>query len=133
MLEILDTAGLDDFKMMQDLYIKKSDGIILLFSLISASTFDEVIRLVEKVNSSEYNPPIIIGGTKCDLINLREISLADCIEISQRLNCMYMDVSSKTNRNVHQIFHILIKHISREKHLVEQVIKNKKKRRCEIY
>jgi len=42
MLEILDTAGTEQFTAMRDLYMKNGQGFILVFSIIAEATFMEL-------------------------------------------------------------------------------------------
>jgi Ras-related protein Rap-1A/Ras-related protein Rap-1B len=42
MLEILDTAGTEQFTAMRDLYMKNGQGFILVFSIIAEATFQEL-------------------------------------------------------------------------------------------
>ena len=49
MLEILDTAGTEQFTAMRDLYMKNGQGFILVYSIISPSTFDELTELYQQI------------------------------------------------------------------------------------
>lgn len=49
MLEILDTAGTEQFTAMRDLYMKNGQGFILVFSIIAAATFDELAGLHKQI------------------------------------------------------------------------------------
>ncbi|KAF9152100.1 Ras- protein Rap-1b, partial [Mortierella sp. AD011] len=49
MLEILDTAGTEQFTAMRDLYMKNGQGFILVFSIILASTFEELGELHRQI------------------------------------------------------------------------------------
>lgn len=50
MLEIMDTAGTESFLAMRDLYIKNAQGFVLMYSIISRSTFTEL----EQIKKSNY-------------------------------------------------------------------------------
>ncbi|KAF9928221.1 Ras- protein Rap-1b, partial [Modicella reniformis] len=49
MLEILDTAGTEQFTAMRDLYMKNGQGFILVFSIIVSQTFDELAELHKQI------------------------------------------------------------------------------------
>ncbi|KAF9405633.1 DNA-binding transcription factor rap1 [Podila epigama] len=49
MLEILDTAGTEQFTAMRDLYMKNGQGFILVFSIIAQATFDELADLHRQI------------------------------------------------------------------------------------
>ncbi len=138
LLEIVDTAGAGVFETMQDLYIEKADGIILLFSLISPSTLDEAQYIYDTIVSVRGNtpPPIMLGGTKRDLWNRRQITFQEAYTQAQRWGCGYVEVSSKENVHVDHIFEILIQQICRDRDLmrtVSPVSPKKRHKRCTLF
>ena len=48
-LEILDTAGTEQFASMRDLYIRNGQGFILVYSIINHQTFREVLALHQQI------------------------------------------------------------------------------------
>lgn len=56
-LEILDTAGTDQFAAMRELYLKNGDAFMLVYSITSASSFHELTAFHEQIlrikNASE--------------------------------------------------------------------------------
>ncbi|MED6268505.1 hypothetical protein CHARACLAT_023103 [Characodon lateralis] len=49
MLEILDTAGTEQFTAMRDLYMKNGQGFALVFSITAQSTFNDLQDLREQI------------------------------------------------------------------------------------
>jgi small GTP-binding protein len=49
MLEILDTAGTEQFTAMRDLYMKNGQGFILVFSITSMVTMNDLYELREQI------------------------------------------------------------------------------------
>ncbi|KAK2838729.1 hypothetical protein Q7C36_013543 [Tachysurus vachellii] len=79
-LEILDTAGTEQFASMRDLYIKNGQGFILVYSLVNQQSFqdirpmrDQIVRVkrFEKV-------PLILVGNKVDLESERAVLHGVC-------------------------------------------------------
>ncbi|KAK1906268.1 Ras-related protein Rap-1b [Dissostichus eleginoides] len=69
MLEILDTAGTEQFTAMRDLYMKNGQGFALVYSITAQSTFNDLQDLREqilRVKDTE-DVPMILVGNKCDL------------------------------------------------------------------
>ncbi|CAG8813240.1 15929_t:CDS:2, partial [Racocetra persica] len=48
-LEILDTAGTEQFAAMRDLYMKNGQGFILMFSITEQSTINELAELRDQI------------------------------------------------------------------------------------
>ncbi|VDN04281.1 unnamed protein product [Thelazia callipaeda] len=49
MLEILDTAGTEQFTAMRDLYMKNGQGFILVYSITAQTTFSDLTDLREQI------------------------------------------------------------------------------------
>lgn len=49
MLEILDTAGTEQFTAMRDLYMKNGQGFLLVFSITSTVTLDDLFGLRDQI------------------------------------------------------------------------------------
>jgi Ras-related protein Rap-1A/Ras-related protein Rap-1B len=49
MLEILDTAGTEQFTAMRDLYMKNGQGFILVFSIVSQVTLNDLHEIREQI------------------------------------------------------------------------------------
>ena len=48
-VEILDTAGTDQFEAMRDMYIGSGDAFVLVYAVDSRASFNEVAGLLERI------------------------------------------------------------------------------------
>ncbi len=48
-VEILDTAGTDQFEAMRDMYIGSGDAFVLVYAVDSKASFNEVLHLMERI------------------------------------------------------------------------------------
>jgi len=112
LLEILDTAGTEQFTEMRDIYIKEGDGILLVFSLVSESTFIGVQKIYDQIYKVKGDVPLLLVGNKCDLEN-HVIKKEVAWEFANKI-CKgeYVEVSAKMNKNVNEIFIRIIRQIA---------------------
>ena len=75
-LEILDTAGTEQFASMRDLYIKNGHGFIVMYSLTNHQTFQDITTMrnvISRVKGGQPTP-ILLVANKLDLEYQREVS-----------------------------------------------------------
>merc|ERR1711943_66913 len=116
MLEILDTAGTEQFTAMRDLYMKNGQGFVLVYSIIAQSTFNDLLDLREqilRVKDCDMVPMVLVGN-KCDLQDQRVITQEQGEGLARKFGgCTFLEASAKTKVNVDQIFHDLIRQINK--------------------
>jgi Ras-related protein Rap-1A/Ras-related protein Rap-1B len=118
MLEILDTAGTEQFTAMRDLYMKNGQGFVLVFSIIAQSTFNDLPDLREQILRVKDmdSVPMVLVGNKCDLQDQRVITTEQGQQLSAKFgNCAFLESSAKTRTNVNEIFFDLIRQVNRTK------------------
>ena len=114
MLEILDTAGTEQFTAMRDLYMKNGQGFALVYSLISESTFQDLKLIrnqIVKVKDTEDIPMVLVGN-KCDLEEKRVVTKEQGQELAKEFNnCHFYESSAKTRVNIDEIFYDLVRQV----------------------
>ena len=105
-LEILDTAGQDDYQTMLDTWINSADGFILVYSIDNKESFestktryDRIIRLKEGQKVS-----IIVVGNKCDLEDKRQVSKEEVEKYCNEMNISFLEASALNTINVKESF-----------------------------
>jgi len=113
MLDILDTAGQEEYSVMRDQYIRTGGGFLLVYSIANRDTFeamedfrDQILRVKD---SSTY--PMVLIGNKCDLEDLRKVSTADGAELAKKFGCKFFETSAKTRLNIEESFEQLVRDI----------------------
>ncbi|KAJ8346149.1 hypothetical protein SKAU_G00303420 [Synaphobranchus kaupii] len=111
MLEILDTAGTEQFTAMRDLYMKNGQGFALVYSITAQSTFNDLQDLREqilRVKDTE-DVPMILVGNKCDLEDERVVGKEQGQNLARQWNnCAFLESSAKSKINVNEIFYDLL-------------------------
>ncbi|KAI9545626.1 Ras- protein Rap-1b [Dissostichus eleginoides] len=106
MLEILDTAGTEQFTAMRDLYMKNGQGFALVYSITAQSTFNDLQDLREqilRVKDTE-DVPMILVGNKCDLEDERVVGKEQGQNLARQWsNCAFLETSAKSKINVNEI------------------------------
>ncbi|PHH66374.1 hypothetical protein CDD81_7429 [Ophiocordyceps australis] len=114
-LEILDTAGTEQFVSMRDLYMKTGQGFLLVFSITSPSSLMELTNLHDEIRRIKDGDdvPMVIVGNKADLEEMRGVPRAKGFSISQRWGAPYYESSARTRSNVEEVFTDLCRQIIR--------------------
>ncbi|KAK4199707.1 ras family-domain-containing protein [Triangularia verruculosa] len=121
-LEILDTAGTDQFVAMRDLFLKSGQGFLLVFSIASRSSFDELATLREEILriKDDHLIPIVMVGNKADLEDQRAVDRARAFGVSRSWNAPYYESSARTRTNVDEVFIDLCRQLLRKEDLMEE-------------
>lgn len=114
MLEILDTAGTEQFTAMRDLYMKNGQGFMLVYSITAQSTFNDLQDLREqilRVKDTAYVPMILVGN-KCDLEDERVVGKDQGLNLANSFNSSFHEASAKNKLNVNESFSELVRLIN---------------------
>lgn len=106
LLDILDTAGEEQFSLLRDQVYKAGQGFLFVYSVTCRSSLNELEKLIErvvKVKDTE-NVPMIIAGNKCDLDDDRQLSPKDGKLFATKFNSPFFETSAKCRINVSDIF-----------------------------
>ncbi|KAJ6233894.1 ras-like protein rasb [Anaeramoeba flamelloides] len=111
LLDIMDTAGQEDYSAMREQYLKAGHGFLLVFSVTFRPSFEEAEELREMIvrvkDSTEY--PICLVGNKVDLVDDRIIKTSDGEELATKFTSSYIETSAKTRFNVEEAFFTLVR------------------------
>jgi len=115
-LDILDTAGQEEFSAMRDQYMRTGKGFLLVYDITSRRTFEEVVTLREqiyRVSDKDFSAkiPIVLCGNKCDLDNDRQVTTAEGIELARSFNIPFREASAKSRINVDEVWFDLVREI----------------------
>eukprot|EP01156_Anaeramoeba_ignava_P021128 Anaeramoba_ignava/c18238_g2_i2.p1 GENE.c18238_g2_i2~~c18238_g2_i2.p1 ORF type:complete len:197 (+),score=54.09 c18238_g2_i2:76-666(+) len=143
LLEILDTAGQDEYRSIRDKYFRSGDGFLIVYSITSPQSFTEASSFHESLIriKGEKTPTITIGN-KSDLETQRQISQKEGQELAKKSNSVLIETSAKTGQNVSQCFEDIARKVrdwkqalkakSNENQSKTSNTLKKKKRRCQL-
>jgi len=113
LLDILDTAGTNEYSAMRDQYMRSGQGFLLIYSVTSRQSFDKISQLRESIKrvKDEDFPSILIVGNKCDLESYREVYITEGQELAQLCGCPFLEASAKSRINIEESFYGLVREI----------------------
>ena len=130
-IDILDTAGQEDYAAIRDNYFRSGEGFLCVFSITDDDSFQSTLEFryiicIKYWNGSKYiyicvyfreqilrvkndeSIPFLLVGNKCDLQEKRKIPLLECQGRAQQWQVPYVETSAKTRENVDKVFSIFI-------------------------
>lgn len=115
MLEILDTAGTEQFTAMRDLYMKNGQGFVLVYSITAQSTFNDLQDLREQILrvKDKDDVPMVLVGNKTDLEAERVVGKEQGSTLARHFNCSFMETSAKAKIHVNDVFYDLVRQINK--------------------
>ncbi|NXL02889.1 DIRA2 protein, partial [Mesembrinibis cayennensis] len=110
-LQITDTTGSHQFPAMQRLSISKGHAFILVYSITSRQSLEELKPIYEQIcqiKGDVESIPIILVGNKNDENQNREVDSSEGEAMAKKWKCAFMETSAKLNHNVKELFQELL-------------------------
>ncbi len=117
LLEILDTAGQDDFSPLRDSWIRESQAFLLIYSLTDRKSLDYLDTILSQIRRTKEDEtavvPIVLAGNKCDLVGQRQVSSAEAAAWARERGIRTaVEMSAKTRFNINETFTALVKEVA---------------------
>lgn len=116
LLDILDTAGQEEYSAMRDQYMRTGEGFLLVFAVNNAESFEDIAMYREQIRrvKDADDVPMVLVGNKCDL-QARSVDPRIVKELTQSYNIPFVETSAKTRMGVDNAFHALVREIRRDR------------------
>ncbi|XP_033211518.1 ras-like protein 1 [Belonocnema kinseyi] len=117
LLDILDTAGQEEYSAMRDQYMRTGEGFLLVFAVNSVKSFEDIgtyREQIKRVKDAEEVPMVLVGN-KCDLQNSWTVNMAQAREIARQCGIPFVETSAKTRMGVDDAFYTLVREIRNDK------------------
>ena len=110
-LDIIDTAGQEEYPAMRDQYMSTSQGFLCTYAITSRSSFDEINSFREQILrvKGEDKVSMILVGNKCDLDEERQVTYEEGLELALVFGCPFFETSARDNINVEEAFFELVR------------------------
>uniref|UniRef100_A0A1I8IBI8 Ras-related protein M-Ras n=1 Tax=Macrostomum lignano TaxID=282301 RepID=A0A1I8IBI8_9PLAT len=114
LLDVLDTAGQEEFSAMREQYMRKGDGFLLVYSVTDCKSFDDMRHFhtqILRVKDKEHYPMILVAN-KVDLVHSRRVCEEEGKQLASQLKIQYIETSAKDPPfNVDEAFHSVVQAI----------------------
>ena len=133
-LDILDTAGQEEYTAMRDQYMRNGHGFLFVYAITDRSAFDQMGPLREQLLRAKdaEKVPYVVTGNKCDLETERQVSKAEGTELSKTWGCPFFETSAKSAINVDEAFGALVREIRKDDSVSGRGGAKKKKSGCAL-
>ena len=141
MLEVLDTAGQEEYTALRDQWIRDGEGFILVYSITSRSSFTRIRKFHSQIqrvkdSSSANSPatpgsylsspmasnmpfgstssgpaPVMLVGNKSDRVTDREVSTQEGSALAKEMGCQFVEASAKNCINVERAFYDVVRNL----------------------
>ena len=116
MLDIMDTAGQEEYSALRDQYMKTGQGFVLGYSITTNTSFEAASKLrtqILRIKEDSQDIPIQLVGNKLDLEEERQVTTEQGRTLAQKFGCGFIEASAKTNTNVKELFFDLVRMINK--------------------
>ncbi|KAF9145909.1 hypothetical protein EC957_001695 [Mortierella hygrophila] len=133
-IDILDTAGQEEYAAIRDNYYRSGEGFICVFSLCEYESFMHTQEFKDQISRvlDDNKIPFILVGNKADLTQLRKVNHEEAAARAAEWNCPYYETSAKTRHNVDEVYTILMRKIQQRKESAKDRERKGKKGKCLI-
>ncbi|XP_029014793.1 ras-related protein R-Ras [Betta splendens] len=114
-LDILDTAGQEEFGAMREQYMRSGEGFLMVFALNDLGSYHEVQKFhtqILRVKDRDDFPMVLVGN-KADLEAQRAITREEGQAFARENRIHYMEASAKNRYNVDEAFLEVVRIIRR--------------------
>uniref|UniRef100_A0A8W8M8J6 small monomeric GTPase n=1 Tax=Magallana gigas TaxID=29159 RepID=A0A8W8M8J6_MAGGI len=116
-IDILDTAGQEEYAAIRDNYFRSGEGFLCLFSITEQESFQATVDFREQILrvKNDDTIPFLLVGNKADLEDKRYVSVEEAQERAKQWSVPYVETSAKTRANVDKCFYDLLRMIKQSK------------------
>lgn len=113
-LDILDTAGQEEYSALRDQWVREGKAFLLVYSCTSRQSFEEIPQFRERilmVNEDE-DVPMVLVANKCDLEHERQVSYQEGKKLADQYGGIpFIECSALKSINCDEVFHAAVRQI----------------------
>ncbi|QRV74743.1 Ras-like protein, 24 kDa [Ceratobasidium sp. AG-Ba] len=115
LLDVLDTAGQEEYGAMREQYMRTGEGFLLVYSITSRNSFEEISTFHQQILRVKDRDsfPMIVVANKCDLEYERQVGMNEGRDLAKHFGTKFIETSAKQRINVDEAFSNLVREIRR--------------------
>ncbi|ELP90508.1 hypothetical protein EIN_018670 [Entamoeba invadens IP1] len=120
-LDLLDTAGQEEYSALRDQYMRSGDGYVIVYSITSTTSFleangfrEQLYRVLDKDMATDH-VSIALCGNKCDLESERQVQTTEAKKLADDWKVLFFETSAKNKINISETFVALVKDIKQNR------------------
>ncbi|ESN90784.1 hypothetical protein HELRODRAFT_90797 [Helobdella robusta] len=112
LLDILDTAGQEEYSAMRDQYMRTGEGFLCIFAVNNCKSFEDINQYREQIKrvKDADEVPMVLVGNKVDLSS-RTVDTKSAKDKADSYCIPYVETSAKTRQGVDDAFFTLVREI----------------------
>ncbi|KAH3764766.1 Ras GTPase [Pelomyxa schiedti] len=115
-LDILDTAGQEEYSAMRDQYFRSGHGFIVVYSVVDRPTFENIQNYRSQILKVKEEPsyPMVMCANKVDIPE-RDVQQKEGQDLARTFNIPYLETSAKLRQNIEPTFIAIVQEIKKHK------------------
>ncbi|KAG2216764.1 hypothetical protein INT45_005878 [Circinella minor] len=115
LLDVLDTAGQEEYSAMREQYMRNGEGFLLVYASTSRLSFEEISTFHQQISRVKDRDtfPMVLVANKCDLEQERQVSMQEGRDLARQFGCQFFETSAKQRINVDEAFYGVVRDIRR--------------------
>lgn len=125
-IEVLDTAGQEEYPALREQWIRDGEGFVVVYSIAQRSSFTRVSRFHRQIMSVKgvvgaRSPVMIVGHDYCEdeerefVRRDREVSVEEGQALGKKLGCDFIEASARNCINVEKAFYDVVRALRRQR------------------
>lgn len=116
-LDILDTAGQEEYNALRDQWVREGRGFLLVYSIDNKQSFEEIESFRDRIllvnEDKDGKVPMVLVGNKCDKEDEREVNKEEGQTLADKYGIPFVECSALKPINCTEVFDKAVREIRR--------------------